>query len=92
MTARGRAPVAAIERAASATAIAAPRYGSHAQKNGLTSLLTAIAFRVPLIRRSAASPPGRSTVFVPTMWSYCVQIHDFSATLGEARITRRQAP
>src|SRR5262245_52019946 len=90
--ASGLAPVQAIERAASATAIAAPPYGSSAQKNGLTSLLIARALRVPLTRTSAASPPGRSTVLVPTMWSYCVQIQDFSATFGDARSLLRQSP
>ena len=85
-------PSQAIERAASATAIAPPRYGSSAQKNGFTSLFKARAFEVPLTRTRAASPPGRSTVFVPTMWSYCVQIHDFSATFGQDRILRRQSP
>src|SRR5215813_8563161 len=87
--ARGRAPVHAIERAASATARAAPRYGSSAQKNGLTSLFKASALLVPFTRTRAASPPGLSTVLVPTMWSYWPQIQDFSATLGLARILWR---
>ncbi len=90
--ASGTAPVHAIERAASATAIAPPRYGSRAQKNGLTSLFKARALVVPLTRTRAASPPGRSTVLVPTMWSYWVQIHDFSARFGEASNLRRQSP
>ncbi len=90
--ASGRAPTQATERAASATAIAPPRYGSIAQKKGLTSLFIAMPFFVPLTRMTAASPPGRWTVFDWTMWSYCVQIQDFSATLGEARIRRRQSP
>ncbi len=49
-------------------------------------------FFVPFTRMTAASPPGRSTVLVWTMWSYWPQIQDFSATLGDARICRRHSP
>ncbi len=62
------------------------------QKKGFTSLFMATPFLVPLTRMTAASPPGRSTVLVWTMWSYWPQIQDFSATFGEARICRRHAP
>src|SRR5262245_34056964 len=82
--ASGRAPTAATERAASATAIAPPRYGSAAQKNGLTSLFIATPFFVTLTRVTAASPAGRTTELLCIMWSLCDPMQDFTGTFGDA--------
>ena len=62
VTASGVAPVHATLRADSATACAAPRYGSSAPNRPLPSVDSASAFSVPSIRTSAASPPGPETV------------------------------
>ncbi len=61
----GCAPVQATLRAASATAIAPPVYGSRYVYAAFPSVVTAIAFFVPLMRSTAASLPGPATVFVP---------------------------
>ena len=65
--ASGVAPTQARLRAASATAAAAPVYGSRYTKRGLQSLVAATPMGLPLTRITAASAaPGTTTVFVMT--------------------------
>jgi hypothetical protein len=76
VSARGRAPVQATLRAASATAARAPSKGSKTHQRGLqsTDRATALSVALPssrLIRTNAASPPGPISVLPCTSWSYC---------------------
>ena len=71
VTPSGRAPVTLTLRVASATDIAAPRYGSRAETAWSPSVVATRARRVPFTRRTAAPRPGPATVFVWTWWSYC---------------------
>ena len=75
-TAMGRAPAQATLRAPSATVAAVPARGSIEHQVGLESVVSAS----PLAdtgrpgaarRRTAASPPGPSTVLRKSWWSYC---------------------
>ena len=62
----GSPPAQDTLRAASQTAIAAPRRGSRNTCRPLPSVATASARRVPFTRSTAASEPGRTSVLIPT--------------------------
>ena len=64
MTPSGRAPVMETLRVASATLIAAPRYGSSAATPWTQSVEATRPSGVPFTRRTAAPAPGPATVFV----------------------------
>src|SRR5437899_803181 len=88
--ARGRAPLAATLRAASATACIAPRCGLSWHQRPLPSVesararLTSLVFG-SLMRTTAASlAPGPASVFVRTEVSYCSVIQRLGASVGEA--------
>ena len=74
--ASGRAPAQATLRTASATSRAVPRGGRAAHQRLLLSVVRASALRVDagspgaFSRSTAASPPGPSTVFRNSWWSY----------------------
>src|SRR3954470_14252284 len=80
----GRAPVQATLRAASATAMRPPTRGSRYTYRPLQSVLTAIALLVPRTRRTAASPPGPTTVLVRTVESYWRNAQVLLASVGAA--------
>jgi len=82
VTPSGRPPAHDTLRAASHTAMAAPRRGSRKTWRPLPSVDIAIARRVPLMRSTAASEPGRTSVFVPTCWSYWRNAHSLDAIVG----------
>ena len=71
---------------ASATAAAAPLYGSAITNLLLPSTDIANALLVPLIRMTAASPPGPATVLFWTWWSYRRHIPRLDAMFGDRRI------
>ena len=68
-----------------------PRYGSSAHARGLESTFSASPRLVPLIRRTAASPPGPTTVLLRTIESYWRKIHRREHTFGLASSARRAA-
>src|SRR3972149_4822867 len=53
------------------------------------SVVRAMAFRVPLIRITAASLPGPTTVLVSTWWSYWRHTQRLEATSGDESSARR---
>ena len=67
----GVAPTQERFRAASATAAMPPVWGSRWQYRPLQSTVRASPLEVPLMRTTAASAPGASTVLLRTKWSYC---------------------
>ena len=74
-TAAGVAPTQARLATPSASTSAVPARGSSAQARGLESVVTATprderGSPGPASRSSAASPPGPSTVFKKSWWSY----------------------
>src|SRR2546427_116492 len=83
VTPSGRPPAPDRLRAASHPAMAAPRRGSRKTWRPLPSVEIAIARRVPLMRSTAASEPGRTSVLVPTCWSYWRYAHSLDAMVGE---------
>src|SRR5438034_11555132 len=87
VAARGRAPLAATLRAASATACIAPRCGLSWHQRPLPSVesararLTSLVFG-SLMRTTAASlAPGPASVFVRTEVSYCSVIQRLEASV-----------
>src|SRR2546427_8118820 len=90
VAAMGRAPLAAILGAASATACIAPTRGFNWHQRPLPSVESASArFTTPvfgsLMRTTAASlAPGPASVFVRTEVSYCSVIQRLDAIAGEA--------
>ena len=82
----GVAPTHDTLRQASATAAAAPLYGSAITNLLLQSTDIASAFFVPLMRMTAASPPGPATVLFWTWWSYLRHIARLDAMFGDRSI------
>src|SRR5215813_13310354 len=80
----GCAPEAARLRAASATALTVPTYGSRRQRRLLQSSVIATAFCVPSSRTTAASEPGRTTVLPPTYVSYWRYTHSRDERFGDS--------
>src|SRR5260221_217343 len=85
----GRAPAQATFRAASQTVATAPRYGSSAHARGFESALRASPRPESLMRKTAASLPGPTTVLPCTSESYCRKTIRFEATFGLEMIARR---
>ena len=79
VSASGSPPAHATFSAASITARQPASNGSR-QPSGGPSSETAMP-RVPSIRSTAASSPGRRTVREPTSWSYCSNTHVFGSSL-----------
>ncbi len=90
MSASGSPPAHATFSAASITARQPASNGSRSPSGGPSSE-TAMP-RMPSIRSTAASSPGRRTVREPTSWSYCSNTHVFgswfTAATGAASTTR----
>ena len=90
MSASGSPPAQATFIAASITAFQPASIGLR-QPSGGPSRVTAIP-RVPSMRSTAASKPGRRTVREPTRWSYCSNTHVFGSSLiaatGAAKTSR----
>src|SRR5207245_8796552 len=76
--------------AASHTVATAPKYGSTAHARGFESTLSASPRRDPLMRKTAASLPGPTTVLPCTIESYCRKTQRFDPTFGLA-ISARSA-
>ena len=57
--------------------------GSRKTWRPLPSVETASPRRVPLTRRTAASEPGRTSVLMPTCWSYWRYAQSLDAMVGE---------
>src|ERR1700734_178703 len=87
----GRAPEQATLRTASQTVAIAPTYGSSAQARGLESTFSARPRRESLIRSTAASLPGPTTVLPCTIESYWRNTMRREATLGLEMIVRKAA-
>ena len=89
-TAIGRAPTQARLSTDSATVSAVPWRGSTAHQRWLPSVVRARPRPVstPVVgclrRRTAASPPGPSTVLRKSWWSYCDDTHDGVVRAGRA--------
>ena len=92
VTPTGVAPEQETLRAASHTAMAAPRRGSRKTWRPLPSVDTASARGVPFTRRTAASEPGRTRVLIPTCWSYWRKTHSLDPMLGDAQRARSASP
>ncbi len=90
VSASGSPPAQATLSAASSTARQPASIGLR-QPSGGPSSETAIP-RLPSIRSTAASSPGRRTVREPTSWSYCSKTHvfgsSFTGATGAASTTR----
>src|SRR5207245_9041839 len=95
VAAMGRAPLAAMLRAASATACIAPTRGFNWHQRPLPSVESARARLTTLVlgslmRTTAASlAPGPASVLVRTEVSYCSVIHRLEAIAGEASNFRK---
>lgn len=81
---RGRAPVQAMLRAASATVALPPSYGSSATSRLLQSTVTASPKPVPSTRSTPASPPGAMSVPPCTVESYCSNTQRLLAIEGSS--------
>ena len=93
MTPNGRAPVIDTFRVASATLIAAPRYGSSAATPWTQSVEATRPSGVPFTRRTALPPrAGPATVLVCTVLSYCSVTQRRSAMFGEPSSPSRTRP
>src|SRR2546425_267243 len=75
VTPSGRPPAQETLRAASQTAMAAPRRGWRNTCRPLPSVEIARARRVPFTLSTAASEPGSTRVLIPTCWSYWRNAH-----------------
>jgi hypothetical protein len=47
---------------------------------------------VPFTRSTRASEPGRTSVLIPTCWSYWRNAHSFEAIVGDASDHEHRAP
>ena len=87
VSASGSPPAQATFSAASITARQPAANGSRSPSGGPSSE-TAMP-RVPSMRSTAASRPGRRTVREPTRWSYCSNTHVFGSSLTGSTGARR---